>query len=89
METQFLIELNDDLKNGRPTAKSKKSEFIPKVAAGLHVLEHAFKQLKENNYIELIPESISLETLERAILYLDSLEEQKDLFMTVRIPFKH
>ena len=86
METEFLKELNENLKQGIPTSKSKKADLVPKIAVAIHLLEWSFSCLttKEDTYIK---ESITIETLQKAICYVEYLEEQKELFNTVFINF--
>ena len=83
METQFLSELNDDLKNGRPTNHSKKMELVPKLAASLHVIEYIFANLKDGKETEYIPEEIEKETLNKAMELVEALDEQKVVFNNV------
>lgn len=83
METQFLTDLNNALLNGIPTSKSKKPELVPKIAVSLHLLECTYNAIMENNEDFIIPEAISLDTLKRAISYIDSIDEQKELFYNV------
>ncbi|XP_057299501.1 uncharacterized protein LOC130630121 [Hydractinia symbiolongicarpus] len=68
METQFLTDLNNDLLHGRPTSKSKKPELIPKVAVALHTVEYFYNALFNEVEFTCLPEAISLQTLERAII---------------------
>ncbi|XP_057297169.1 uncharacterized protein LOC130626079 isoform X2 [Hydractinia symbiolongicarpus] len=82
METQFLTDLNNDLLHGRPTSKSKKPELIPKVAVALHTVEYFYNALFNEVEFTCLPEAISLQTLERAIMYVESIDEQKELFYT-------
>ena len=71
--------------NGRPTVKSKKAEFIPKIAVAIHVMEFSFGRLFQNREIDFIPQDIKIQTLKKSILFLEKLEEQKDLFFTINI----
>ena len=86
METEFLKELNENLKQGIPTSKSKKADLVPKIAVAIHLLEWSFSCLILN-IITNITESITIETLQKAICYVQYLEEQKELFNTVYINF--
>ena len=81
-ETTYITEYNRCLLNGIPTIKSKRAEFIPKVAAVLHVVESMFYSIT-NNREEPISEAITLETLNKSIMLVDMLEEQKRFFSNV------
>ena len=67
---------------GQPTVTSKKCELIPKIAVGLHVLESAFKICKGTSIS--ISEEINQDIIQKAVLFVESLEEQKETFKSVR-----
>ena len=69
METSYIRELNDSLRNGRPPPKSKKSDFVPRICVALHVLECIFKSLDEVSDF-IMAEEISVERLESAIFLI-------------------
>ncbi|XP_057290903.1 uncharacterized protein LOC130613599 [Hydractinia symbiolongicarpus] len=80
MEKNFLIELNDNLKNGRPTQKNKTTDVIPKLAVAIHLLEHIFLQINSGRNNTTFPESITLQTMQKANYYSQMLTEQKEFF---------
>lgn len=82
-ETDYWKLFNDCLLNGRPTPKSKFTDFIPRLAVSLHNIEQSYNFLKsdrENDFY--FKEEISINTLNRAIYLLDIMDQQKDTFTT-------
>ena len=61
MERGFILELNKNIKNERPSTTSKQYEIIPKIAVSLHVLESIFKMCEDKR--RNIDECINLTTL--------------------------
>ena len=68
--------------NGLPT-ENKKIELVPKMAVALHVLENVFSICQGT--ATHIPEDVSPEIFTRTILYVDSLDEQKETFKSVSV----
>ena len=83
METSFLVNLNDDLLKGRPTTPSKLPDLLPKIAGSLHILEHCYAVAIKKSNFNVIPEEINVDTLRRALIYLEVLEDQKQMFHNV------
>ncbi|XP_066925005.1 uncharacterized protein [Clytia hemisphaerica] len=81
-ETAYIKEYNRCLLNGIPTSKSKRAEFIPKIAALLHISEKMF-QIAAGNVEGPIAEAITLDSLQKAITLVDLLEEQKRFFTNI------
>lgn len=82
MESNFIKDLNDAMKQGLPTTKSKKAELVPKIAVSIHLLEHYFIKASGHNLHE-IHEEISLDTFNKASYFVDTLEQLKELFSIV------
>ena len=70
---------------GVPHVQSKVTDFIPKVAIALHLLHSAFSQLNSGSSPEDVryEEEISLETLDRAVIYSQHIVEQKSICTSV------
>ena len=70
---------------GRSPTGSIVTDFIPKVAIALHLLHSAFNQLNSSSSPEEVrfEEEITLETLDRAVIYSQHVVEQKSICTTV------
>ena len=84
METDFITELNEAMQEGIPTPQTKKCELIPKIAVSLHIISHLFGYFNENNRAE-ISEEIPLDVFNQASYFVEIVEQQKDIYSTVRI----
>jgi len=81
MKSNFIKDVNECLKEGKPTPKTKKSEFIPKVAVALHVLEHSFQNIVRGED-RALTEEITNDEILRATYLINIIEEQKELLGT-------
>ncbi|XP_028408491.1 uncharacterized protein LOC114540209 [Dendronephthya gigantea] len=77
----FISDINDAIADGETTPpKSKKLDLLPRMAATLHVLQHAMEcALAAQEDMSTIPTTIPKETFEKAKLYVDHVENQKHM----------
>ena len=80
---EHIMQINEALKNGECTPQSKKSDLIPRVAVGIHVLEHVTVTLLNGDQVQPIPQGIQEPTVKKAIDYVNYLESQKEVFLAV------
>ena len=77
--------INEALTNGECTPQTKKCDIIPRLAVSLHVFEKIALALLAGNDVPPIPQSITKETLQKAVDYVNYLESQKDIFLAVSV----
>ena len=87
METNFIKDLNESMKQGLPPPKSKKGELVPKVAVSLHILERLFQIVTGRRTV--MDQEISIDTFNKALYFIDIVEQQKEVFSTVSIIVKN
>jgi len=78
-ETEIINNFNDALLQGTPTVKSKKTDLVPRIAVAIHCLESVFACFHQNSKLNL-REDIGLNTVKKAIYFVDFLENQKEIF---------
>eukprot|EP00112_Aurelia_sp_Birch-Aquarium-sp1_P007370 Seg1802.1 transcript_id=Seg1802.1/GoldUCD/mRNA.D3Y31 product="hypothetical protein" protein_id=Seg1802.1/GoldUCD/D3Y31 len=78
---EHIIQINEALKNGECTPQSKKSDLIPRVAVGIHVLQHIAVALLNGDAVQPIPQGIQEPTVKKALNYVNYLESQKEVFL--------
>eukprot|EP00112_Aurelia_sp_Birch-Aquarium-sp1_P018165 Seg4296.3 transcript_id=Seg4296.3/GoldUCD/mRNA.D3Y31 product="hypothetical protein" protein_id=Seg4296.3/GoldUCD/D3Y31 len=89
MTRDHIMEINQALKDGEVTPHTKKCDIIPRMAVAMHILQTVTKALLENQEIDSIQPGITSNTLQKAIEYVNHLEEQKETFLTVSDSFIH
>lgn len=76
LKDEFIIEVNDAIKEGNVPLKSKKFTC-------LHVFNHVMAELLEGRQPTRPPREIALETLHRAQRFMEFAETQKEIVMEV------
>lgn len=85
----FVAQVNEAIKDGSfLPPKSKRLDLIPRVATVLHVFTLALRYLLNGHEEDEIPRSISLNTLQCAVKYVDYMETQKHMLCQVSYRFK-
>ncbi|XP_057299381.1 uncharacterized protein LOC130630001 [Hydractinia symbiolongicarpus] len=84
MESDFISDFNNALREGRPTPKSKKSDLVPRIAASIHTLHQVFYSIVNKRPFALT-EEITKEILIKTIHFVEIAEEQKEFFSMVSI----
>ncbi len=80
----FTADINDAINDGETTPpKSKKLDLLPRMATTLHVLHHTMECALADHELT-IPTTISKDTLKKAKLYVDHVENQKYMLCEVR-----
>ena len=87
MTHEHIVEINQALTDGEVTPHTKKCDIIPRIAVAMHILEAVTKALLQDREIESVQRCITSNTLQKAIEYVNHLEEQKETFLTVSDPF--
>lgn len=83
LKDEFIIEVNDAIKEGNVLLKSKKINLLQRVAASLHIFNHVTAELLEGRQPTRPPREIALETLRRAQRFVEFAETQKEIVMEV------
>ena len=85
---EFIGEVNGAIQDGSyPPPKSKKLDLIPRVAAALHAFTIGMNNVLAGHADVEIPTVIPLQTLQRAISYVNYLETQKHMLCEVSLIF--
>ena len=77
--SQFIANASNVIVGG---TNSKELQLLPRIAALLHILEHAFKARKHHAALD-IPDAIPLITLQAAEQLLVTGSKQKQIFLEV------
>ena len=83
LQDDFIQEVNDSIKAGNVPPKSKKIDLLLRVAVCLHVFDYTTSELIEGRQPRTPPQSISLQTLNRAQQFVDYAETQKHIVVEV------
>lgn len=86
MKDQFALEVNQCISDGLSVPpKSKKLDFIPRLAVSLHVFTNVLSNCLHGHDDLPISSVISKETLKHAITYVEHLESHKNMLCQVRL----
>ena len=83
MRRTFIETRNECFSSGIPAPTSKLNELLPKIAVAIHVFEHTVLNFEEEDFH--MPTEIKLDTFQRAKIYVQFLEEQKEVFCQVGV----
>ncbi|PFX12556.1 hypothetical protein AWC38_SpisGene23466 [Stylophora pistillata] len=76
---EFVAEVNEVIRNGKVSPKSKTPELIPRIACALHVFYHALEELLAGVPSSEPDTTISKTTLESTPSFVNNLETQKEI----------
>lgn len=76
--------LNDAIRTGTVTPKSKKIDIVQRMALAIHVTDHLLSQLLSGENSSPPPEEITKATLENAFRLTNYDEMQKNILLEVR-----
>lgn len=87
LKDDFIKEVNDAIQHGSVPPKSKKIDVFQRLAASLHVFNHVTEALIQGQKPSAPPRPISLDTLNKAKLFVDYTDTQKEIVMEVSMFF--
>ena len=85
LKDDFIKEVNEAIEQGFVPPKSKKIDVLQRVAASLHVFSHVTQALIQGEKPSAPPREISSETLQKAKLFVEYTDTQKEIVMEVSI----
>ena len=85
LKNDFIRKVNDAIQHGSVPPKSKKIDVLQRLAASLHVFNHVTEALIQGQKPSTPPRAISLDTLNKAKLFVDYTDTQKEIVMEVSI----
>ena len=80
---QFVVDVNEAIRDGKVPPKSKTPELVPRIACALHVFNQAVEQLLSGVASPQPDTIISKTTLENAASFVEHLETQKEILCQV------
>ena len=83
LKDDFIKEVNEAIQHGSVPPKSKKIDLLQRLAASLHVFNHVTEALIQGQKPSAPPRAISLDTLNKAKLFVDYTDTQKEIVMEV------
>lgn len=84
MNAAFTTEVNAAILDGLMPPKSKKSDLVPRIAMALHVFSHVARSLLNGEDLNECSTVISRDTFQRAVMFVEYLEQQKDALCQVK-----
>ena len=85
LKDDFIKEVNEAIQQGCVPPKSKKLDVLQRVAASLHVFSHVTEALIQGEKPSAPPREISSDTLEKAKLFVEYTDTQKEIVMEVSV----
>ena len=83
LKDDFIKDINQAIQDGSVPPKSKKIDVLQRIAASLHVFNHVTDALIQGQKPPAPPREISLDTLEKAKLFVEYTDTQKEIVMEV------
>lgn len=83
LKDDFIKDINQAIQDGSVPPKSKKIDVLQRIAASLHVFNHVTDALIQGQKPSAPPREISLDTLEKAKLFVEYTDTQKEIVMEV------
>ena len=85
LEREFIQQLNESLIEGIVGSKSKKVDLLQRLAVSLHVFNHIASKLLRGRKRGAPPKDVGIETVKKALCYLEYSLAQKEVIVDVSI----
>ena len=85
LEGEFIQQLNESLTEGIVGPKSKKVDLLQRLAVSLHVFNHIASKLLRGRKPGAPPKDVGIETVKKALCYLEYSLAQKEVIVDVSI----
>ena len=87
LEAEFIEGLNTAVKEGVPGPKSKKVDLVKRFAVSIHVFNHIASRLIRGVKPGAPAKDVTLDTVKKALTFLDYCLAQKDVIVEVSNSF--
>ena len=87
LEAEFIEGLNTAVKEGVPGPKSKKVDLLKRLAVSIHVFNHIASRLIRGVKPGAPAKDVTLDTVKKALTFLDYCLAQKDVIVEVSDSF--